>query len=244
MTRLVLGLVALALVATACAAPVDHEIACQQVAVGERIIVVGAPEQTSSEWGFVLDTVRWTSDNGISIVDWRLGGDLDNDALEAVVQGETAGTSNLRVDYTQLSREGVGPVRSVSESCAIKVVEPPDRDLSGTWRMTREVAPLSECAGGPIDGTVDIDIDQDSSGNLVIEGLNAGYEAWTGAVDGSDLTFGGLRDETADLGGGTTSAEFVATATSRTRMNGTETWSWTAGAESCEGTSELTFRKR
>lgn len=243
MNRLATVSLTLALLAAACAAPVDNNIACPQVAVGERIIVVGAPEKTTSEWGFVLDTVRWTADNGVSVIDWRLGGDLDNDALEAVIQGETAGTSMLTVDYAQLSREGVGPVRTVTESCAIKVVESPDRDLSGTWRMTREVAPLSECAGGPADGTVDFDIDQDSSGNLVIEGLNAGYEAWTGAVDGSDLTFGGLRDEPAELGGGTTVAEFTATATSRTRMNGTETWSWSGGTDSCEGTSELTFRK-
>ena len=238
------ALVGLALVAGACAAPVSSEIDCPQLAVGERVIVTGSPEQTNSEWGFVLDTVQWTAGDGISVIDWQLGGDLDNDALEAVVQGEAAGIATLGLDYAQLSSEPPGAVRMVDESCIITVIEPPSRDLTGTWSFTRDVEPLSECAGGPIDGTVEVDIAQDSSGNLVVEGINAGYEAWTGVTDGSAVTFGGLRDELAEFGGGTTEATFDLTSTSRTRMNGIETWSWTDGLESCEATSEISARRR
>ena len=224
--------------------PQAHAIECAQVAVGEQIIITGAPVETSSPWGFILDTVRWTADNGVTITDWQLGGDLDNDALEAVVQGVEAGASSIRVEYAQLSRDGLGPVRSVTEQCDIKVVETPDFDLSGDWRMTRRIVSETECPGGPTDGDVDIDITQDSSGNLTVEGINAGYEAWSGAIDQSDVTFGGLRDELADSGGGTTEATFAITATSRFRMNGEETWSWTDGTTGCDAVSDLTLRKR
>ena len=244
MRRLAVLLVGLALLASSCAAPESYAIECAQVAVGEQVIITGAPVKTSSPWGFILDTVRWTADNGVTITDWQLGGDLDNDALQAVVGGVEAGSSSIHVEYAQLNRDGVGAVRSVTEECEINVVELPDFDLNGDWRITRRIVSETECPGGPTDGDVDIDITQDSSGNLIVEGINAGYEAWPGSIDQSDVTFGGLRDEVTEIGGGTTDATFALTATSRSRMNGEETWSWSDGITSCAAVSDLTVRKR
>ena len=242
MRRTVFSLILLSLIAASCAQPASSEINCPQVAVGEQIIVKGAPVPTDSEWGFILDTVRWRAGVGISVSDWRLGGDLDSDSLEAVVVGEEVGVTSLDVEYAQLNREGVGAVRLVTERCDITVVEVPDFDLSGTWRVSRDFGD-TECVGGPEEDVDDITITQDPSGNLTIEGLNAGYEPWSGAVDGRTVTFSGPRDESADLGGGTTQSSYALEASSRFRMQGTETWSWTDGTNSCEATTEISFRK-
>lgn len=241
--RLMVTVLAFSLIAGSCAAAGSHQLDCPQVAVGERILVKGAPIKTTSPWGFLLDTVRWTVDGGVEIVDWQLGGDLDNDALEALVRGEVAGPARMSVDYAQLSQDGLGPARLIHESCVIKVVEVPDHDLAGTWSLTRRVTAVDECIGGPMDGEVFADLTQDTSGNLTIEGLNTGYEPWSGSIDGSEVAFGGRRDEPTDLGGGSTDATFTLAATSRTRMTGAEAWSWTDGASSCSGTSEITARK-
>lgn len=242
MRRLILLLVALAVIASSCASPETHEIGCPQVAVGETVTITGAPVSTSSPWGFILDTVRWMVDNGVAITDWQLGGDLDNDALQAVVEGVEPGTATITVQYAQLNREGVGPVRTVTESCEIKVVEPPTFDIDGDWRMTRTTDGV--CTLGPSDGDSEITIRQDSSGNLTVEGLNAGYEAWSGAIDGEVASFRGLRDEIAELGGGTTEGSFAIDVASSRSMTGTETYTWSDGTDSCSGTSELVFRRR
>ena len=192
----------------------------------------------------LLDTVRWTAGGGVEIVDWQLGGDLDNDALEAIIRGVVAGPATLEVDYAQLSREGLGPARIVHEMCIVNVVEVPDYDLAGTWALTRRVTPVDECIGGPVDGEVLVDLTQDASGNFAVEGLNTGYEAWVGVINESEVSFSGPRDESDELGGGMTEGTFALTATSRTRMAGEETWSWSDGSGTCMGTSEITGRKR
>lgn len=100
------------------------------------------------------------------------------------------------------------------------------------------------CVGGPVDGDIESSVGQDASGNLVVEGLNAGYLPWAGAIDGDAVTFSGPRDKLADTGGCTTDASYALEATSRFRMNGVESWSWTDGSTSCAAEAEVSIRKR
>ena len=118
-------------------------------------------------------------------------------------------------------------------------------DLNGTWNFTVDVTVANGACEGEENNTVEpfpievtvTDANSDGTYEIIAAGFidnpsSIVYGAFPGVpVIGDELVLTGTYPED----GGATTATYHLTIESATRLTGTEDWSWTNGATSCEG---------
>ena len=114
------------------------------------------------------------------------------------------------------------------------VCNPPAGDYAGYWTVSGSDA--GNCGDeGSWSGSATIAV----SGNTMTGFPTGSNQSHSGTICGNKLTVSTSYPED----GGTTALQFTATFTSNSQVNGSGTWQWSDGSDSCNGTTTFTGTK-